>query len=785
MHKHAYVSLLLLISQSIFAGSTTIRSSRSSSSSSSSSSRDDDRSSSSHSRSSESRREESRSTTVEDIRREEPRSVSCSSTRSSTRDDDYEERRERDYYDSRAAEEKKRIEDEEWNNRDWEERRRAQSYVAPTVLAQLQVTPIVQTQRIASPVVHTQRIVESVSQTTQQVDSTTYAKRVVPSPAKQEVVVEKKLTEAEIAHAAVVAERYAAIGRACLVVTTKVGKLIEGQLQTYWPIPEKSQCANIAQRLIAADVLDQQEKQKVFKPELISLSQAPTFTRRDVEPEQDLKYFDHNDKILERLQRYRFQKVAQQTDKITVFIPTREFYELNKDLFSVPREYHGHPVFIPEKFKNSEASSGSVMLKEATSNGSNLQAHVTPAHGSGSMPPLDPKDPKNSQGTDAKDVIIGALTATAYMVGAAMVGTAECAGTAGAMAVTAPLAPVVVGTVLIGCYVSVSIPGFRDPVVVRRDLDTRHMTQVEYDQYIKAKAQYDQICKNQNLARQAVEANKVVFQNGRYAKSQFEGDPIIDGRPVDPSLHYHYGNGQRLLDISTGVPGSTDRIVVQDDKIIKFTRHICGNYTAAVVEDLTTLSRKDKAALRDCFNFEVKQKLKKQEQQQRKNDANRNKNSGPGPDKDPNKNNKDAKRGFLGYIGDKAKKKLDEMEAAKAAKDPKASTVAPKLNSRGKPMKYTGASYHHKNSSGGNQGGKSPGPIDGQKSLNDSLLCKEKGTQGYERRVGVEEDYYIIFDEQRPGEYHGHREIWDKLEDDVQNVLYYAGIVKNRKTGRR
>jgi|GEM_PF-1250686 len=720
-----------------------IRSSSSSSGSSSSSSSDSSSITIERGSSRESRQEESRTVAVEDIRREEPRSVSYASTTTAVRvDDDYEERRERYYEDSRAEAEKKRIEDEEWNNRDWEERRRARSYVSPKEQA-----------------------------------------------AREVAIAREKLAAAELAYEQSLQRKKAVVDaqRSLLVAVTTKAELIEGFVQTYWQAPEKLKYANLVKKLTSEELSHKHETPKVVQFDSENPGRGLTFTRRDVKPEEDLKPLDYDDKILERLQRYRFQKVAQQTDKITVFIPTREFYELNKDLFSVPREYNGHPVFIPEKFKSSEASPGSVMLKEATSNGSNLQAHVTPARGSGSMPPLDPKDPKNSQGTDAKNVIVGALTATAYMTGAAMVGVAECAGTAGAIAVTAPLAPVVVGTVLIGCYVSVSIPGFRDPVVVQRDVDTKHMTQAEYDAYIQAKAQYNQLRKDAIEARQAVEANEILFQNGKYKESESGNNPIIDGPLVDPSLHYCYGNGQRLLDISTSVSGSTDRLAVQDDKVIKFTKDLYDNYTAAVVEDLATLSRQDKTALRDYFNYEVKQKLKKQEQQQREKDkSGKGKGGGGGPDdKDPNQNNKNAKRGLLGYIGDKAKKKLDEMEAAKAAKAAKVVKDAPKLNSRGKPMKYTGVGYHHKNSSGGHQGGKSPGPRDGQKSLNDSILFKEKGNQGYERRIGVEEDYYVIFDEQRPGEYHGHIDFWDDLRGEVQDALYEAGIVKNRKTGKR
>lgn len=108
----------------------------------------------------------------------------------------------------------------------------------------------------------------------------------------------------------------------------------------------------------------------------------------------------------------------------------------------------------------------------------------------------------------------------------------------------------------------------------------------------------------------------------------------------------------------------------------------------------------------------------------------------------------------------------------------------PNENQNKKKRTYTGADYHHQNSKGGSRGGKSPPPKDGQRALDNSISFKEKGNQKYERRLGVEEDYFVIFDEQRPGEFHGHISSWDDLEPLMQNALYEAGIVKNRKTGR-
>ena len=54
-----------------------------------------------------------------------------------------------------------------------------------------------------------------------------------------------------------------------------------------------------------------------------------------------------------------------------------------------------------------------------------------------------------------------------------------------------------------------------------------------------------------------------------------------------------------------------------------------------------------------------------------------------------------------------------------------------------------------------------------------------------ERRLGVEEDYFVIIDEQEPGKYHGHIAYWNELTHDMKNALYEAGIVKNITTGKR
>ena len=122
-----------------------------------------------------------------------------------------------------------------------------------------------------------------------------------------------------------------------------------------------------------------------------------------------------------------------------------------------------------------------------------------------------------------------------------------------------------------------------------------------------------------------------------------------------------------------------------------------------------------------------------------------------------------------------------EMESVKRASSSIGSTVAKK-------RVYVDVKYHHKNSVGGKFGGKSKAPKDGQKALDQSVPFKTKGSQRYERRIGVEDDYYVIFDEHRPGEFHGHICTWEELikrnDVEIRKALYDAGIVKNIKTGK-
>lgn len=817
MHKKAYILLLLCIYPLMLIGSSTIRSSHSSSrSSSSSSSRDDDRScsydddrrSSARSSSYASRQEESRSTTVDEVR-EERRSASCSSARSSTSDDDYEERRERDYEDRKAEEEKKRIEDDEWNARDWEERSRARATITPVVPAQPLVAAIVPVIAHA-PVTQTQETIESRVPTTQHVEPTMKVESVVSSIAQQNVVTDKQLTDDEMeddylfrkeawfkkdlkdlgefppfieqnlpfgieGHPAVISARFVDYFQQVVrarrhldyncALKTAVGRT-EKRVKSYWQTPERLKFAHLVHQKLADEKVQSDEIANEAILQCKVLEQMPTFTVREMKSEQDLFYRDRFDKILQSLQFKRLLYEDKDANKITVFIPTKAFYQKNKELFSVPRICCGYPVLIPEKFKKPDSP---VLLRS----GNNPQPHLSSGGGGGGYPnpPFNPKDPKDPKEKEGNNFIANALLTTAYMAGVAMVGSAEYAGVAGVAVVSGSAVPVLVGGVVIGYCITALIPGMREPVVLMQDVDTRHMTSSEREEYRKAKAQYDEMSRRLYQSQQAVAANEAAFQNGRYVKSTLEGDPIIDGRPVDPILHYHYGNGQRLLDLSVGVFGSTDRFAVQDDKVIKFTLHLDGEYTATVVDEVETLSRKDKAVLRDYWNYDIKQKIKEKERRLREQEKSK---KGGGPDKDPDKNNKNAKRGLLGYVGEKAKKKLDEREAARAAKIAK---DAPKLNSKGKPMKWAGNPKHHENS----RGNVSKPPQDGHKVLQESHLVKVDEQTGLETRVAIEDGKIVKIFEHTPGEYHGFVLGKDaQVDRDVDKVLKALGLVNKR-----
>ncbi len=84
---------------------------------------------------------------------------------------------------------------------------------------------------------------------------------------------------------------------------------------------------------------------------------------------------------------------------------------------------------------------------------------------------------------------------------------------------------------------------------------------------------------------------------------------------------------------------------------------------------------------------------------------------------------------------------------------------------------YKDADYHHKNSTNR----KSPCPDNGQR-------CLDYSIQVGEQRIAIEGDHFVVLRLTRPGEYHGFKVSWNKLDDKLQAALIKNGFV--RKTGK-
>ncbi len=90
---------------------------------------------------------------------------------------------------------------------------------------------------------------------------------------------------------------------------------------------------------------------------------------------------------------------------------------------------------------------------------------------------------------------------------------------------------------------------------------------------------------------------------------------------------------------------------------------------------------------------------------------------------------------------------------------------------------YDGDYYHGKEGTAT----KSPAPENGQQSLDNSLLVKKKANGS--QRVAVEGDHFVVLDEHRPGQFHGHQRSWSQLSRAQQNSLSKANLV-NPKSGK-
>lgn len=87
------------------------------------------------------------------------------------------------------------------------------------------------------------------------------------------------------------------------------------------------------------------------------------------------------------------------------------------------------------------------------------------------------------------------------------------------------------------------------------------------------------------------------------------------------------------------------------------------------------------------------------------------------------------------------------------------------------PSEYEKASYHNK----GNDV-KSAAPVDGQASLDNSVPIKPTTT----RRVSVEGDHFVVFDDTTQGVFHGNIRSWNDLTPSMKSALIKNGLTNNR-----
>ena len=74
---------------------------------------------------------------------------------------------------------------------------------------------------------------------------------------------------------------------------------------------------------------------------------------------------------------------------------------------------------------------------------------------------------------------------------------------------------------------------------------------------------------------------------------------------------------------------------------------------------------------------------------------------------------------------------------------------------------------------------KSKAPINGQASLDKSILVKSKGNTRYQRRITIENNEFVVLDEHMKGKFHGHVRTWDDLGKPLQEFLKKLGLVTN------
>ncbi|OGB86128.1 hypothetical protein A3J41_00470 [candidate division TM6 bacterium RIFCSPHIGHO2_12_FULL_38_8] len=276
-------------------------------------------------------------------------------------------------------------------------------------------------------------------------------------------------------------------------------------------------------------------------------------------------------------------------------------------------------------------------------------------------------------------------------------------------------------------------------------------------------------------------ANEIAFKNGTC--TQWADGQKIDLSPVDPRLKYNHGPLQRLVDISTPIPGSNDRFTIVDGKIIKFTKcdmlgYGLSNailkaishrsdlyqapgqaaYKASVIEDLSMLSKAEIESLRDHWGFDFKQKEKEKNQD----NPNHNKNS-DGPDKDPNDDKGKTKKAAAAAAAKKAKDELDRASQNKYTNGKGVHESNPK---------------HHQNA----QVGIAKEPARPIEALKDSLFVDEN------TRVAIQDGEIVIFRKHGTTAdgfpiYHSYIEENIHRVKDAKQVLSDAGLIhpKNGK----
>jgi hypothetical protein len=94
---------------------------------------------------------------------------------------------------------------------------------------------------------------------------------------------------------------------------------------------------------------------------------------------------------------------------------------------------------------------------------------------------------------------------------------------------------------------------------------------------------------------------------------------------------------------------------------------------------------------------------------------------------------------------------------------------------------YEDVSYHHLNSKGGQQAGKSRAPKDGLGALRNSVRVDE--TSRSPRRIGISQGEFVVLDytcHDANGncKFHGHVRDWNDLEDDMKQALVREGAIK-------